>query len=103
MKEKLDEKQIKFLQENGVPKLRWDVNNNPVYRIDDLLWLLPRVLHKEGLAYDYNLTMDWCEDIQQWRATYDAIGDNMGSKTAYELIDALFDLLCSVIDKVHWN
>lgn len=60
--------------------------------ISTMLDILPKVLHKEGLAYHYNLSMYWDEDVKVWRATYDAIGDNLGSESAPELIDALYKL-----------
>lgn len=71
----------------------------PVFNLADIFTLLPKVLHKDGLAYHYVLTIYWDEDIKAWRAMYDAIGDNIaGDCAAPELIDALFALVCSLLD-----
>lgn len=70
-----------------------------IFTLADLLSLLPKVLHKDGLAYHYVLTIYWDEDIKVWRTIYDAIGDNIaGDCAAPELIDALFALVCSLLD-----
>lgn len=76
------------------------IGNDPIFTLADLLSLLPKVLHKDGFAYHYVLTIYWDEDIKAWRAMYDAIGDNIaGDCAAPELIDALFALVCSLLDK----
>lgn len=69
-----------------------DFSNHDIFTLTDLLEILPKVMHKEKQAYHYNLVMYWAEDEKKWRVTYDAIGDNMGSETATELIDALYEL-----------
>lgn len=87
------------LIKRGVKRDRMNVNFEPVFKIEDLLKMLPKVLHKNGLAYHYVLTIYWDEDIKVWRAIYDAIGDNIaGDCAAPELIDALFVLVCSLLD-----
>lgn len=71
----------------------------PIFTLTDLLKMLPKVLHKDGLAYHYVLTIYWDEDIKAWRAMYDAIGDNIaGDCVAPELIDALYALVCDLLD-----
>ena len=75
---------------------RW---SEPIFTLTDILSILPKVLHKDGLAYHYVLTIYWDEDIKAWRAMYDAIGDNIaGDCAAPELIDALFALIISLLD-----
>lgn len=75
---------------------RW---SEPIFTLTDILAILPKVLHKDGLAYHYVLTIYWDEDIKAWRTMYDAIGDNIaGDCAAPELIDALFALICSLLD-----
>lgn len=75
---------------------RW---SEPIFTLADLLSFPPKVLHKDSLAYHYVLTIYWDEDIKVWRAIYDAIGDNIaGDCAAPELIDALFALVCSLLD-----
>lgn len=75
---------------------RW---SEPIFTLTDILSILPKVLHKNNLAYHYVLTICWDEDIKAWRAMYDAIGDNIaGDCAAPELIDALFALVCSLLD-----
>ena len=65
-----------------------------VFSLTDLLEILPKVMYKDGLAYDYNLVLYWEEDMKLWRVVYDAIGENMSSVEAPELIDALYQLAC---------
>lgn len=109
MKTELTVEQSQHLIELGVPKGKAnEVIFNPnvnefdfVFRLTDLLQILPNVMHKEKQAYHYNLVMYWAEEEKKWRVTYDAIGDNMGSETATELIDALYELTVWCIENKH--
>ena len=69
-------------------------STDDIFTITDLLEILPKVMYKDGLAYDYNLALYWEEDMKLWRVVYDAIGDNISSFDAPELIDALYQLAC---------
>lgn len=86
----LDETQQSVLHELGIKGI--PAPQMEFVGISTMLDILPKVLHKEGLAYHYTLEMCWQEDENVWRVTYDAIGDNLGSETAPELIDALYKL-----------
>lgn len=108
MKTELTKEQSQRLRKLGVPKEKASgkisygfLGYDPIFRLTDLLDILPKVLHKEGLAYDYNLEMWWQEDMKEWLVTYDAIGDNAGSVFAEELIDGLYRLLCQTIENGH--
>lgn len=99
MKTTLTIEQSAELIKRGVKRDRMNVIFEPVFKIEDLLKMLPKVLHKDGLAYHYVLTIYWDEDIKVWRTIYDAIGDNIaGDCAALELIDALYALVCSLLD-----
>ena len=75
------------------------IGYTPIFTLVDLLSLLPKVLHKDDLAFHYVLTIYWDEDIKVWRTIYDAIGDNIaGDCSAPELIDALYALVCDLLD-----
>lgn len=108
MKDKLTKEESAILISLGVPKEKatgyitelyhGETEYIDVFSLSDLLEILPKAVHKEGLAYDYNLEMLWQEDMKGWLTTYDAIGDNAGSVFEIELIDALYRLLCQTIE-----
>ena len=105
MKDRLTKEESAHLISLRVPKEKATGNYSeiemfdyPIFTLTDLLEILPKAVHKDDLAYDYNLELLWQEDMKGWLTTYDAIGDNAGSIFEIELIDALYRLLCQIIE-----
>lgn len=88
-----------------------DINNyplkEPLFTLVDLLELLPKEIHDKEMYEDYYLSIE--TDYQStWLAAYRSyIGGEIameeGSCVAPELIDALYELLCWVIESGYFN
>ena len=80
---------------------QWTNRGYPIFTLSDLLELLPKEIKIEIPSEKSNamlpLRMNWNRNIKQWRCYYAAIF------SAPELIDALFALLCWVVENDYYQ
>lgn len=114
MKDKLTPKESQRLIELGVDPSKasevqhfddavsqWTNRGYAIFTLSDLLELLPKEIKIEIPSEKSNamlpLRMNWNRNIKQWRCYYAAIF------SAPELIDALFALLCWVVENDYYQ
>lgn len=77
---------------------QWTHRGVPIFTLADICELLPKELMIDGVTYYLNMLC-----METWVANYiNAVGDNYVTgilRSTTELIDALYSLLCWVIDK----
>lgn len=81
---------------------QWTHRGAPIFTLADVCALLPKEIVTDTIMCDDDvcpISMRWDKNCQKWFVGYDLIPHPVGVGVDSELIDALYSLLCWVIDK----